>query len=71
MSPSDYLLALSCFPIQMREKVKSDLTSEYSVPFQGHGTSLEPLCKEDQAFVSLSEAFLLQESGNTEDFYLL
>ena len=50
--------------------MRTDLTSAYPVLFQGHGTSLEPLCKDEQAFVSLSEAFLLQESGNTEDFYL-
>jgi len=55
----------------MKEKVNTYLTSTYSVPFQGQGTSLEPLCKEDQAFVSLSEAFSLQQSGNTEELYLV
>ena len=70
-TPSNYLLTLSCFPIQMKKTVKEDLFSTYPVQFQGQGTSLEPLCEEDQAFVSLSEAFSLLESGNTEDLFVL
>ena len=70
-TPSNYLLTLSCFPIYMRQNVNTYLTSRYTVPFQGHGISLELLCKDDQAFVSLSEAFSLQQSGSTEDFFLL
>lgn len=69
--PSDYLLTLSCFPTQKKKEAKEDIYSTFTVQFQGQGTSLEPLCKEDKAFVSLSEAFSLQESGNTEDLYLL
>ena len=69
--PSDFLLTLSCFPTYMKTQVKTDLSKSYSVRFQGQGTSLEPLCKEDQAFISLSEAFSLQQNVNKKDFCIL
>ena len=64
---TEYLLTLSCFPIHFKSQVNSHISSTYFVNFQGEGTSLKPLCSEDQAFVSLSKAFKLKESGNAED----
>ena len=68
--PSDYLLTLSCFPIHLKYQVNSHISLTYNVNFQGEGTSIPPLCVKDQAFVSLSEAFLVQQGG-TEDLYLM
>jgi len=70
VTPTNYLLTLSCFPIHLRDQVNRRISSTYLVKFQGEGSSEEPLCTNDQAFVSFSEAFSLQQSGNTEDPYL-
>lgn len=69
--PTDYLLTLSCFPIHLKYQVDRYISSTYVVSFQGDGTSIPPLCVKDQAFVSLSEAFLLQQGGETDDLYLM
>ena len=66
---TEYLLTLSCFPVQFKSQVDNDI-AKYSVYFQGEGTSERPLCAEDRAFVSLSEAFSVKQKGHTEDFYL-
>ena len=69
---TDYLLTLSCFPIHFKSQVimNSHIPSTYTVNFQGEGTSLKPLCAEDQTFVSLSEAFTVKQNRSTEDLYL-
>ena len=69
--PTDYLLILSCFPIHLKYRVNSHISSTYFVNFQGEGTSIPPLCVKDQVFVSLSEAFLVQQRGTPEDLYLM
>ena len=68
--PTNYLLILNCFPIQLKHEVNNHISSNYNVILQGEGSSEEPLCTKEQAFVSFSEAFSLQQSGNTEDLYL-
>jgi len=70
VTPTNYLLTLSCFPIHLRDQVNRRISSTYLVKFQGEGSSEEPLCTKDQAFVSFSDALTLQQSGNTEDLYL-
>lgn len=69
--PTDYLLTLSCFPIHLKTKVNSDMSSTYYVYYQGDVTSTKPLCVRDRAFVSLSKEFSLRQGGNTEDLYLM
>ena len=69
--PTNYLLTLSCFPIHLRDQVNKRISSTYLVNFQGEAFPEEPLCTKDQALVTFSEAFSLQQSGKTEDFYLL
>ncbi|KAL9961847.1 hypothetical protein ACROYT_G030874 [Oculina patagonica] len=69
--PTDYLLTLSCFPINLKYQVTSHISKSYVVDFQGEGTSIPPLCVNDQAFASLSEAFLVQQGGETDDLYLI
>ena len=70
VSPTNYVLILSCFPIQLKHEVNSHISLNYNVILQGGGSSEEPLCTEDQALVSFSEAFSFQQSGNTENLYL-
>ena len=70
VSPSNYLLTMSCFPIHLKYEVNSHMSSTYLVNFQGEGSSEEPLCPKEKAFVTFSEAFLLQQGGSTKDLYL-
>ena len=69
--PDNYLLMLSCFPANWEGRVKTHFkTSDYVVDSQGEGKSEKPLCKNEQAFVSLSKEFLLQKSERKEDLYV-
>lgn len=67
---TNYVLTLSCFPIHLRDQVNRRISETYLVNFQGEGSSEEPLCTKDQAHVTFSEAFSLQQSGKTEDLYV-
>lgn len=68
---TNYVLILNCFPIHLKYEVNNFVSSTHNVILQGGGSSVEPLCTKDQAFVSFSDAFSLQQSGNTENCYLL
>ena len=68
--PSSYVLILNCYPIHLRDQVEGRISSTYLVHFQAEGSSEEPLCKNDQPFVSFSEAFSLEQSENTKKHYL-
>ena len=67
--PSNYVLTITCYPSHMKDEVNRRM-SRYCVNFEGLASSQEPLCNNDQAFVSFSEAFLLEQKGNTEDLCL-
>ena len=66
----DYLLTLCCFPFHLKNLVQEGLSSTYRVCCQGEENSLKPLCSENQAFVSLSEAFTVLQKGQFENFFL-
>jgi len=69
--PDNYLLMLSCFPANWEGRVKTHFkTSDYVVDSQGEGKSEKPLCKNEQAFVSLSEEFSLGRRERKEDLYV-
>ena len=68
--PGDYLLTLCCFPFHLKNLVQEGLSSTYRVCCQGEENSLKPLCREDQAFVSLSEAFIVVQKVQFENFFL-
>ena len=66
VKPSNYILTISCYPSQLKGAVTKSM-SRLCVKFEGLASSEEPLCDSDKAFVSFSEAFLLEKNGNTED----
>ena len=68
--PENYVLTLCCFPVNLKDQVHTHLSSVYQVCYQGEGSSLKSLCKEDRAFVSLSEAFIVLEGGDPDGVYL-
>ena len=65
-NPPIYVLNLWCFPIHLKEEVKSKDLRPFCA--QGGGNSRKPLCKEDRMSVSLSEAFTLMQEENLHNF---
>ena len=70
VTSTNYVLILSCFPIHMRDQANRRILSEHLVNFKAEGSSEEPLCNDDKAFVLFSEAISLKESNSTKDHYL-
>ena len=67
--PTNYLLTLYCFPLHLKEQVYTPLPPiARNVCAQGGGNSLKPLCKEDQMSVSLSQAFIVMQEENLDNF---
>ena len=65
-----FQLALCCYPIHVKERVKKDILSSNIVRRLGEGNSLQPLCKGDVANLSLLAALKPVGESETESYYL-
>lgn len=68
--PGEYRLILCCFSCELKNSVQELLSSKFRVCCLAEENSLKPLCREDQAFVSLSEAFTVLQKEQFENFFL-
>ena len=59
--PGHFGLKLFCYPQKLQHDVNQQI-SKCIVPHIGEGTSLEPICGEEEILVSLSEAIIPQSS---------
>ena len=67
--PGEYRLILCCFSCELKNSVQELLSSKFRVCCLGEENSLKPLCREDQVFVSLSEAFTVLQKEQFENFF--
>ena len=59
--PGHFGLKLFCYPQKLQHDVNQQI-SKCIVPYIGEGTSLKPICEEEDILVSLSEAIIPQGS---------